>query len=168
MLDSSFGSVILFSRGFNVAVQYANWPNQPRNVSLRDPGVSGWADVFSWAFILSSVAAAGLAVSLLTQSVGEAVISGTKRHSDIETWIEREWVTEKPTGKKREISISVDLSYLHRSSMTVFDISFLRVSTTPSLPQGPESQMSHIPGPLSILVVYRCGYTSVSVRCVTG
>lgn len=39
--------------------------------------------------------------------------------------------------------------------MTVFDISFLRVSTSPSLPQGPESQMSHIPGPL--ILVMHCG-----------
>lgn len=59
----------------------------------------------------------------------------------------------KTNEKKGEISISVYLSYLHRSSMTVFDINFLRVSTSPSLPQGPESQMSHTPGPLSILVV---------------
>lgn len=40
--------------------------------------------------------------------------------------------------------------------MTGFDISFLCVSMSHSLPQGPESQMSHIPGPLSILVMH-CG-----------
>lgn len=73
--------------------------NQPGNVGLRDPGVSGRADVFSWTFILSSVAAAGLAVSLLTQGVREVVISGTQRQSDIETWKEQEEVTGKQTGK---------------------------------------------------------------------
>lgn len=57
---------------------------QPGDVGLRDPGVSGWADVFSRAFILSGMAAAGLAVSLLTQSVWEVVISATQRQSDIE------------------------------------------------------------------------------------
>lgn len=53
--------------------------NRPRDVGLRDPGVGGWGHVFSRASVLSGVAAAGLAVSLLTQSVGEVVISGTWR-----------------------------------------------------------------------------------------
>lgn len=74
--------------------------NQPGDIGLRDPGVSGRADVFSRAFILSSVATAGLAVSLLTQSVWEVVISGTQRRSDIETWKEQEEVTEKTADKK--------------------------------------------------------------------
>lgn len=76
--------------------------NQPGYIGLRDPGVSGRADVFSQAFLLSSVAAAGLAVSLLTQSVWEVVVPGTQRQSDIETWKEQEEVTEKPTVKNKK------------------------------------------------------------------
>lgn len=44
------------------------------------------------------MAAAGLAVSLLTQSVREVVISGTGRQRDIQTWKEEEEVTEKKSG----------------------------------------------------------------------
>jgi len=43
--------------------------NQPADIGLRDPGVGARADVLSQAFIVPGVAAAGLAVGLLTQSV---------------------------------------------------------------------------------------------------
>lgn len=73
-----------------------NPPHQPCDVGLGDPRVGGRGHVFSRASVLSGVAAAGLAVSLLTQGVREAVISGTWRQRDIQTWKE-----EEVTGKKR-------------------------------------------------------------------
>lgn len=76
------------------------------------------------------MATAGLAVSLLTQSVWEVVISGTQRQCDIETRKEQE-VIDKPTVKKKkkgQISKSVNLLYLFSSSLSVFSIRFLRVS----------------------------------------
>ena len=72
-------------------LRYSKQPNQPCKVRLRDPGLIRSTNVFPRAFILSGMAtAAGLAVSLLTESVGEVVISGAQRQSDIETWKEEE------------------------------------------------------------------------------
>lgn len=67
------------------------------------------------------MAAAGFAVSLLTQGVGEVVISGTWRQRDIQTWKEEEEVTGK---KKADISTLADLSYVPWPLMTVFYVSF--------------------------------------------
>lgn len=58
------------------------------------------------------MAAAGLAVSLLTQSVGEVVISGT--------WRRR---ARRSDRKKVDISILVELSYVPHSLMTIFYVS---------------------------------------------
>lgn len=78
--------------------------HQPCDVGLRDVGVSGWAHVFAWTFILPGLAAAGLTVGLLTQSVREVVISAM--HTQNEFHI---------------------ILHLHSSSMKGFDISFLSV-----------------------------------------
>lgn len=106
--------------------------NRPRDVGLRDPGVGGWGHVFSRASVLSGVAAAGLAVSLLTQSVGEVVISGT--------WRRRARGSDR---KKVDISISVELSYVPHSLMTIFYV---------SPPRGPDIQMSQSFGTVSVTV----------------
>lgn len=58
------------------------------------------------------MAAAGLAVSLLTQSVGEVVISGT--------WRRR---ARRSDRKIVDISISVELSYVPHCLMTIFYVS---------------------------------------------
>lgn len=103
------------------------------------------------------MATAGLAVSLLTQSVWEVVISGTQRQCDIETWKEQE-VTDKPTVKKKgtnqQISQSFVCSVLQYQYFPSVSWESACVTPTPA-PQSLRSQMSHSPEPLSILVM-RC------------
>lgn len=94
------------------------------------------------------MAAAGLAVSLLTQSVREVVISGTGRQRDIQTWKEEEEVTEK----KADISTLVDLSYVPYSLMTVFYVSFWMSECHQPPSQRPRNiQMSQSSGTLCSL-----------------
>lgn len=107
------------------------------------------------------MATAGLAVSLLTQSVWEVVISGTQRQCDIETWKEQE-VIDKPTvkqkEKKRDKSANQSIFYICSVLQYQYfpSVSWESACVTPTpTPQGLRSQMSHSPEPLSILVM-RC------------
>lgn len=103
------------------------------------------------------MATAGLAVSLLTQSVWEVVISGTQRQCDIETWKEQE-VIDKPTvEKKRDKSANQSIFYICSVLQYQYfpSVSWESACVTTPTPQGLRSQMSHSPKPLSILVM-RC------------
>lgn len=105
------------------------------------------------------MATAGLAVSLLTQSVWEVVISGTQRQCDIETWKKQE-VIDKPTVKKKKRDKSANQSIFYICSVLQYQyfpsVSWESACVTPTpTPQGLRSQMSHSPEPLSILVM-RC------------
>lgn len=81
------------------------------------------------------MAAAGLAVSLLTQGVGEVVISGT--------WRRR---ARRSDRKIVDISISVELSYVPHCLMAIFYV---------SPPRGPDIQMSQSFGTVSVLL-WKC------------
>lgn len=91
--------LVPYSNGsWDIAVQQCSYRavgNQPGDIGLRDPDVRGWAQVFPRAFLLSGVAAAGLAVSLLTQSVWETVIP-----EDRDT--EWHWDMERASGSDRK------------------------------------------------------------------
>lgn len=143
-------------------VHCADGSNQPCDVCLRDPGVSGWDDIFSRAFILRSVAAAGLAVSLLTQSVGEVVIPGTQRQSDIEARRKDKW--HKHQQKKRQKSAYQSIFHIctHPDGRYLIVV-FQTVSTSLSAKAQRDRWVM-----LLDLSVFCWWSVSVALRCVTG
>lgn len=118
--------------------------NVPGDVGLRNPGISGRADVLPWAFILPSMATACLAVSFLTQSVWEIIITVKQRQSDIETWNDQQEGTDKANRTaKRGNSANRWVCHICNSPIMAFDILFPLSQHASSGFQGPESQMSH-------------------------
>ena len=73
----------------------------PADVGLRDAAVGGGARALGGALVLRSVAAAGLAVRLLTQGVGEAVVTGAQKH-ERRRMREREPEGERETDRRTE------------------------------------------------------------------